>query len=325
MSSATKIARASLLAGVLFFALTATAETIERIVAIVNDDIITQSDVTKFTDRLKSGGLVDDLLVSDENIRQDLLKDKTKLLNKMIDAKMIDTEVKRQNLTVPIERVEQEIRTIAKQNSLTRDELKTALQERGMSFSQYQDFIKTGLERQQLIEKAITSRIKVSEDDVVAALSVSNQEAGKQLFEYTLAHILFLNAKAGAPAAKARAENVLGKLKDGSSFDKLASEFSEDPGFETGGLLGNFKSGELNKDLEDVVQKLAPGEYSNVVPTRGGYHIIRVVKKRLIADPNLEKEKEKVRARLYEAAYKKQFQTWLEQLRQEAFIRINGT
>jgi peptidyl-prolyl cis-trans isomerase SurA len=194
-----------------------------------------------------------------------------------------------------------------------------------MSFSQYQDFIKTGLERQQLIEKAITSRIKVSEDDVVAALSASNQEAGKQLFEYTLAHILFLNAKAGAAAAKARAENVLGKLKDGSSFDKLASEFSEDPGFETGGLLGNFKSGELNKDLDDVVQKLAPGEYSNVVPTRGGYHIIRVVKKRLIADPNLEKEKEKVRARLYETAYKKQFQTWLEQLRQEAFIRINGT
>jgi peptidyl-prolyl cis-trans isomerase SurA len=302
----------------------ARAEIIERIVAIVNDDIITQSDVAKFTDRLKSGGLVDDLLVPDDNTRQSILKDSDKLLQKMIDAKLIDTEVKHQNLTVPIERVEQEIRSIAKQNNLTRDELKSALQERGMSFSQYQDFIKTGLERQQLIEKAITSRIKISEDDVVAAYSAESRDTNaKQSFEYTLAHIMFLNSNGGPEGARARAENVLKRLKEGTSFDKVASEYSEDPGFESGGVLGTFKTGELNKELEDVVSHLSTGEISGVIPTKGGFHIVRVMKKRLIPDPNLEKEKEKIRARIYEAAYKKQFQTWLEQLRQEAFIRIN--
>jgi peptidyl-prolyl cis-trans isomerase SurA len=300
------------------------AELIERIVAIVNDDIITLTDMTKFSDRLKSGGPADDLLIPDEAARQAVLKDRELLLQKMIDEKILDSEVKRQNLSVPIERVEQEIRNIAKRNNVSRDELKAALQERGVNFSQYQDFIKTGLERQSLIEKAITSRIKISEDDVVAAYASTQGQSTDQAFEYTLAHILFLNDKGGAEGAKARAENALKKLKEGASFEKTASEVSEDPGFENGGLLGTFKTGELNKDLEQVVQKLAPGEFSEPIPTRGGVQIVRVLKKRLIPDPRLEKEKEKIRASLYEAAYKKQFQTWLEQLRQDAFIRINS-
>ncbi len=296
---------------------------VERIVAIVNDEIVTLTDLNKYADRLRSGGLVDDLLVPDDATRESLLKDREKLLNKMIDEKVIDSEVKKQNLAVPIERVEQEIRAIAKKNNVSRDELKSALQERGISFSQYQDFIKTGLERQSLIEKAITSRIKLSEDDVMAAYTSSNGASTEQAYEYTLSHIYFQSQKGGPAAAKNRAEQVLKKLREGANFESLAAEASEDTAFEQGGLLGIFKTGELQKDLEDVVKKLNTGEFTGVLPTHGGFHITRVNKKRLIPDPRTEKDREKIRASLYEKAYKKQFQSWLEQLRQDAFIRIN--
>lgn len=316
-----------LVATATFFALaapqSARAETVERIIAIVNDDIITMSDMDKYADRLKSGGLIDDMLIPDEATKNQLLKDREKLLQKMIEERVVDSEVKKQNLSVPIERVESEIRSIAKKNNVSRDELKAALQERGINFSQYQDFIKTGLERQSLIEKAITQKIKISEDDVLSAFTTSHGTNSDQAFEFTISHIFFLNEKGGASAAKERAEKVYKKLREGADFEKTAADTSEDPGFEQGGLLGVFKTGELQKDLEESVVKLTPGEFTGVLPTRGGFHIVKLNKRKIITDPRTEKERDKIRAQLYERAFKKQFQSWLEQLRQDAFVRIN--
>ena len=309
----------------ILFTITAKSELVDRIVAVVNDDIITMSDMDKFVERIKSGGLTDDLLIPDEATKQTLLKDRDQLLQKMIDEKVIDSQVKKENLSVPIERVEQEIRTIAKRNNVSRDELKSALKERGIDFSSYQDFIKTGLERQSLVEKSITSKIKISEDDVVSAYATAHGNAGEQAFEYTLAHIYFSVAKdkGKTAATRARAEKVLARLKEGAGYDQMAAEYSEDPSFESGGLLGVFKTGEMQKDLEQTVQKLSAGEFSNVLPTQGGFQIIKVLKKKVIPDPRTEKEREKIRAELYEKTYKKQFKSWLELLRQDAFIRIN--
>lgn len=301
----------------------AQAEIVERVIAIVNDDIVTQTDMVKFEERLRSGGLTDELLFPDEATQEAALKDRKVLLDRMIESRIIDQEVKKQNLSVPIERVEQEIRSIAKRNNISREELKAALAEKGIDFSQYQDFIKTGLERQGLIEKSIISKIKISEDDVISTLSAQSKSPVGQAFEYNLSHIVFKSDKGGSKAALERAENALQKLKGGADFEKLAAELSEDPNFELGGLLGTFKTGELAKDLEQVVQKLGAGEVSGVLPLRGDFHIVKVNKKRLIPDPRTEKAREQVRAALYEKAYKKQLRSWLDQLRQDSFIRIN--
>jgi peptidyl-prolyl cis-trans isomerase SurA len=307
----------------LCFSMRALAETVERIVAVVNDDIITSTDVDKYAARLKTGGLADDLLIPDEATKQALLKDRTKLLETMINAKVIDSEVKKQNLSVPIERVEQEIRKVAKNNNVSREELKSALLERGIPFSDYQDFIKTGLERQGLVEKAIASRIKISEDDVISAYAAKTGSAEQQAFEYTLAHIYFDSSKGGARAARLRADDAFAKLKSGIPFEREAADASEDPGYEQGGLLGVFKTGELKKDLESAVYKLQVGETTNVIPATGGFEIVKVLKKKLIPDPRTEKDREKIRAELYETAFKKQLHDWLAQLRTDAFVRIN--
>lgn len=310
-------------AAALMMSVGAFAETVERIVAVVNDEIITQTDVDRYQKRLQAGGLADDLLIPDEATKQSLLKDREKLLQTMINAKVIDSEVKKQNLSVPIERVEQEIRKVAKNNGVSRDELKTALLERGIPFSEYQDFIKTGLERQSLVEKAIASRIKISEDDVMSEYTARTGAKEQQAYEYTLAHIYLDSSKGGAKAARQRAEEALAKLRSGVPFERAAADASEDPAFEQGGLLGVFKTGELQKDLENAVAKLAPGENTNVIPANGGFQIVKVLKKRLIPDPRTEKDREKIRSELYEASFKKQLHDWLEQLRTDAFVRIN--
>jgi peptidyl-prolyl cis-trans isomerase SurA len=315
------------IAAILFltlFVCHARAELIERIVAIVNSEVITLTDINSYAERLRGGGLTDDLLIPDDDAKQAILSDKEKLLQTMISEKLIDSEVKRQNLQVPVEKVEQEIRGIARRNNITRDQLKDAIQQRGVSFSQYQDFIKTGLERQSLIEKAVTSKIKITDQDVLNLYGQQNKGSSNQAYEYTLAHALFLKEKGGPVAAKVRAETFLKRIQAGGNFEKLAGEMSEDPNFETGGLLGTFKTGEINPELEAAARDLSAGQTSGLVETKTGFHVLKVLNKKLIPDPKYEQEKEKLQQSLYEQAYKRQLQSWLEQLRQDAFIRINS-
>jgi len=297
-------------------------QTIERIVAIVNNEIITQSDLNSYAQKLRTGGLVDNLMIPDEATKQAVLKDNEKLLQKMIDERLLDSEVKRQNLQIPIERVEQEIRSIAKDNRMSREQLRETLKQKGVNFSEYQDFIKSGLERQSLMQKAVTSRIKISEQDVLNYYMQTNKNATDQVYEYTVSHALFIRERGGAEAAKQRAEQFLRRIRQGGTFEKLAQEFSEDPNFESGGLLGTFKSGEF-KELDQAARALNVNDVTGVVETRAGFHVIKILNKKLVPDPRFEREKERIYQTLNEQAYKRQMQSWLEQLRAEAFIRIN--
>lgn len=319
------IAMGGLIAAGLTIASPAHAVLVEHIVAIVNDEIITLSDIEKFEARIKSGGLTDDLLIPDDAAKQNLLKNRKALLQTMIDEKILNSLAKKEGMNVSMERVEQEVRRIAKNNRVSREELIAALKERGIEFSQYQDFIKNGLEHQGLVEKSIQSKIKISEDDVAQEFILQHGQAD-QAFEFTLAHLYFSNQKTGGSAgAKSRAEAALKSLKDGIPFERLAAEVSEDPNYEEGGMLGTFKSGEFKKEIEATVEKLSIGEFSAVMPAHDGFEILRVIKKRAIPDPRTEKEREHIRASLYDKAFKRQLRNWLEQLRFDAFVRVNET
>lgn len=301
----------------------AAAKPVDKIVAIVNQQIITLSDLEKFKKRLDSGGLVDDALLKLTDAPS-LLRDRNALLNHLIDEKLLDSEVKRKNMEVTIERVEQEIRNIAKTNNISRQQLVEALKAKGVGLAQYQDFIKTSLERQSLIEREVTNKIRISDEDISSYYLARKGPSGAQIFEYTLAHILFATKTGGDDAALTRAKAVEQKLRNGQAFEKLAEQHSEDPNFTKGGLLGTFKAGEMSKEIDTAVRKLGPGEISPIIKTPAGFHLIKVTKRTLISDPQLEEQREDIRRSLYADAFKRQFRLWLNQRRDESFIKING-
>lgn len=317
------------LMSVLFFSLALTglrsfaaSEPVDHIVAIVNTEIITDSDFKAFTKKVDSSGMIDDLLLFGKPASS-LKGDRTAELNYMINEKILDSEVKRLNLAVTIERVEQEIRDIAKRNNLSRADMMAAVKAQGMSASDYQDFVKTRIERQSLIEQEITAKIRVSDEDVMAQYLRAHPNATTGSYEYTLAHIYFNPRKGGVEQARARANAVETRLHAGESFEALAEQNSEDPGFTAGGLLGTFGAGELSKDMEAGVKGLSAGEVSSVIATRDGFHIFKVLSKKIVSDPAFEKEKEKIRSAIFEQAFQRQLQNWLEAKKEESFIRIN--
>ncbi|MES2768394.1 MAG: peptidylprolyl isomerase [Bdellovibrionota bacterium] len=296
------------------------AETVDKIVAIVNDEILTLKDIENYKRQLQKGKFVDDLLISD---KEKILKDRNALIDHMINERLIDSEVKRQDLSVTVEKVDQEIKKVSDGNKMTRAQLIAALKAEGISFSDYQNFIKQRLERQALIQKTISSKIKITDDEIQNYYMNNYKGNSVTSYEYSLAHILFLPKGGDKEAAKSRAESVLKKLSAGESFDSLASQFSEDPNFSSGGFLGNFKSGEFLKELETSVQNLSVGANTGVVPTKFGYHIVKLISKKIVKDSVFESKKKEIQNILYEKAFAQQFKFWIEERKLGSFIKIN--
>ncbi|MCB0341551.1 MAG: peptidylprolyl isomerase [Pseudobdellovibrionaceae bacterium] len=294
------------------------AKIVERIVAIVNQEIITLSDIEDFQSRLKKGGLVDQALLKSVD-KNKILANKEALVEQLINERIVDSEIKRLELTVPIERVEQEIRSITRRNGISRDQLKTKLEQEGLKFSEYQDFVKSSLERRSLIEREVSSKIKISDEDVANFYVQNSTNKDTLTFKYTISHILFKPDSQGAE----RAEKVSKKIQSGATFESMASQFSEDPNFSQGGLLGTFALNELSSEFQQAIKLLAENDVTSVVKSPMGFHIIKVNKKVLAPDPHFESNKEQLRESLFAQEFDKQFANWLEQKRQESFIRIN--
>jgi parvulin-like peptidyl-prolyl isomerase len=299
------------------------AEVIERIVAIVNNEIILESDFKTLQHKLKTPAMVDEALLSGNQTMEDLKKDRKTQLDYLINDKIMDSEVKRLNHSVTMERVEQEIKDMAKKNNVSVNEILAAFKAQGITTAEYQAFLKGKIEKQALIESEVISKLRISDDDAMAEYLKKNPERKSTVNEFTVAHIFFNPKKGGSEAAYKRAEAVLQRLSSGETFETLAEQNSEDPNFTSGGLLGTFKSGEFLPEVESSIQNLNAGQTTGIVKSRMGFHIVKLLNKKLTTDPKFEKEKEKIKAALFEQNFKRQMKNWILSKRDEAFIRIN--
>lgn len=308
---------------ILSIALTSNAELVDRIVAIVNSEIVMDSDFTNLKHKLNSSSMIDDSLL--DNIDMDTLaKDRQAQMNYLINEKILDSEVKRLNLSVTSDRVQMEIKEMAKRNGISSDEVLSAVKAQGMSIPEYQEFLKNRIERQNLLEQEIISKIRVTEEDAFSEYLKRNPTSKNAVSEFKIAHILFrIKKNVAAESVAANAQDIYNRLKRGEKFELLAEQNSQDPDFSQGGLLGTFKSGEFSKDIEDAIKKIDVGDITPVIRTRQGFHIFKLLESKTIKDPKFEKEKPSITAQLVERNFKRQLKIWIQSKRDESFLKIN--
>lgn len=307
----------------LLFPLILSAEVVERTVAVVDNEVILESDFKFLQQKLKTPAMIDEALLPNGKSIEDIKKSRPLQLEYLINERILDSEVKRLNHSVTMERVDQEIKDMAKKNNVSVNDILAAFKAQGISTSEYQAFLKSKIEKQSLIESEVISKLRISDDDALAEYLKSNPERKSTVNEFTVAHIFFNPQKGGSEAAYKRAETVLQKLNAGENFETLAEQNSEDPNFSTGGLLGTFKSGEFLPEVESSIQKLSAGQTTGIVKSRMGFHLVKLLNKKLTTDPKFEKEKERIKAQLFEQNFKRQMKAWLLAKREEAFVRIN--
>ena len=292
------------------------AKVLEKIYAVVNGEIITLTEINDYQKKLRTGGFVNDLLFADPVERKKAIGSRDYLIKLLVDEKLIDYEVKQGGFLVTPERVNKEIRNIAQSKGLSKAQMKSALRQQGISFVEYQDFIKKSIERRQLVEKEITSKIKISEQDIVSHYLTKSKQETTQVFEYHLSHILLPKNK------KTLAKEVANQAKN--NFSSLVSKHSVDKDSKKqDGKFGVFKSGEMISSIENAIKTLEIGGTSQVVSTPLGLHIFKVTDKKIVNNPQIEKAKQRIYQTLFARAFKEQLKFWLIQKRKEAIIQIN--
>ena len=300
-------------------------ELVNRILVIVNSEIVLQSDLKKLQARVGKPGSIEEVLLLGEPIGS--LKNNEKAqLDFLIREKLIESEIKRLNLSVTDEKTESELNELARKNQMTRADFNKILAKQGFTVSEYKEILKQRVERQSFFEAEIISKLRITDEDAYGEYQSRNPQARPSIGEFTISQIFFSPKTGGTEGAAARAQATLARLRDGGeNFEDLANKLNETPGAARDGYLGAFRAGEFLPDIERAVSSLEAGSVSEVIRSPAGFHIVKVLSKKTIADPNFVRVKEMIKSSLVEKNFQRQLKNWFESKKQDAYIKIQAS
>ncbi len=313
----------------LFFVLVASVATfsfakdvVDKVVAIVNSEPILLSELSAMPARSKKEGGLDEALLLDEKAEK-IKSDSKAQLDYLIREKLIESEIKRLNLSLSDDRINSEMQTLAKRNQMSKAELESSIKKQGYTLPEYKNVLKAKIERQSFFEAEVISKLRITDEDAYSEFRAQFPKYKPVVNEFSIAQIYFNPKKGSAKEALARAEATLNKLALGESFESLANKFNEDPRSNKDGLLGSFKSGEFLPEIENAIGALDKNQYSKVIQSKVGFHIVKVLDKKVTQDPQFLRIKEQIKASLVEKNFKRQLKNWFESKKQDAYIKIN--
>jgi peptidyl-prolyl cis-trans isomerase SurA len=301
--------------------LTAGAETIISIMAVVNDEIITTLDLDK---EIK-------LMAREANRKEPFSAEETAKLrltavNRLVDRKLAEQKIKELDIKISEEEIRQSIEEVKKQNNMSQERFVEALAGQGLSFEQYKGQIREQLERLRLMSQEVKAKVQVNSKELLDYYIANLSKHGAQEL-YKARHILLAVPKDAQEAdialLREKGDRILKEARGGADFIELAKKYSDDPNAaKDGGELGTFKKGDLLPEMEEIVLKLQPGEVSEPVRSKSGVHIIKLEQKYFGDAKPFETVKGEIEETLYKQKSEARFNQWVSDMRKSASIDI---
>jgi len=292
----------------------AEAKIVDKVIVTVNDDIILESDIEKFISKAKSKNFQELF----GGLDAATLSDRKRVIDLLIEEKIIDQQVKRLELSASPAEIDGQIKSISKRNGITEAQLMDRLKQLGTTVEDYKTGLRRQIERRNLVEREIKPSLEVSEEQL-RHFYERNSKKDQGDLSYKLAHIFIRAGK----DAKIRADKVYEELKASpEKYDVLAKEASDDSSTSSsGGVLGSFPLSQLSKEFRAVVPKLPMGQASAPVKTKAGYHILKVLDAKTADFAGLSKEqKDMLKQQMAATEVEKKMLLWLERKKGEAHI-----
>jgi parvulin-like peptidyl-prolyl isomerase len=295
---------------------------VEKVAAVVGDSVILGSEVEEKAAPL----LAEATQITDpgkRNARASALRHE--VLERLIDDELILQQAGELKLTISNEQIDSSIEEIKRQNSIDDKQLREALKGQGMSMATYRADIKRQLLRFRVINIAVGSRVSVSDEDIKTYYE-RHMKTGSNT-QVRASHI-FVSIPEGADAAavaekQAQAQRVLERARKGEDFAKLARELSDDPATRgEGGDLGFFGKDMLPKPIEEMVFAMNVGDIRGPVRADRGFHVIKLVDRRIKEAKPLEEVKDDIRMQLRQKEMERQTKTYLAELRKKTLVDI---
>lgn len=249
----------------------AEARELDRILAVVNDEVITRSELHQRLQETKKQLAVEKIVPPPDEVLE------RQLLERMILERLQLQAAERAGIRVSEAENEQALESVAQHNRMSVDELLRTLEREGLDPRAYREQLRVQLVIRHLVEREIRNRIYVSDAEVEAFLE---NRARESHLAYNLSHIFLPLPESASPeaiqVARRRAEDILRQLKAGASFEQLAIAHSQGPEALKGGGLGWKTAGQLPDMFLAALERLKPGEVSEVLRGPNGFHILRL-------------------------------------------------
>jgi peptidyl-prolyl cis-trans isomerase SurA len=306
---------------VVFFVLPAAPQAsilLDRVVAVVNKEVITWSDLYKAME-FEAATQIKNL--SEEERKKLFKENEASFLETLIDMRLQLQEARNLGIDVPQNDITETIDNIQKKYSMSPADFVESLKKEGLTLAEY----KKRLSEQILINKVVTYQIRnkiVVSDSEVSKYVGANKETFSGNETYKLKQIFFKKPEGNIDkkTAEDKAAEIIKRLKDGEDFSALARVYSEDSSARSGGDLGLVNKDLLAKEFIEVLSGMNVGDYSMPFWTGKGLHIIKLDEK--ISAQNADKLKEDIRKQLAEEQFSERYKSWIKGLREKAYIEI---
>lgn len=251
---------------------------IDRIVVVVNDDVITRHELDErisiVVRQLQKQGTP---LPAPEALEKQLLE---RMIIDMLQAQF----AKETGVHVDDTQLDKALQRIAQENKIpTLAEFRTRLEQDGVDFKKFREEIRNEIIATRLREREVDSKLVISNSEIDNYLATQAKQAGKGE-EYRLSHILVLVPEQASAdkiqASRQRAEKALAQLRAGAEFAQVAAEFSDAKDALQGGSLGWRPADRIPTLFLNALQTLHPGEISAVLRSANGFHILKLVEQR---------------------------------------------
>jgi peptidyl-prolyl cis-trans isomerase SurA len=294
------------------------AHVVERIIARVNAEIITQQQFEKKKAELRGqlsqqfNGVELDAKVDEES------KD---LLEHLIDQSLMVQKAKDEDINVETDLIKKLDQMRQEDKKATIDDFQKEAEDQGVNWEDFKEQIRRQLLMQEIISRDVGSRLIISREEMRQYYN-QHKEDFKSEGMVHLAEILISNTKYKPEEAEKRAKDAMAELKGGAKFSVVVKKYSDDPSADQGGDIGMMKTSGVAPIIATAVNKLDLNENTDAIPIKSGYLILRLLERLSPGIPSFEEVEPRVNEALYSQRMEPKMREYLTQLRKDSYIYL---
>ena len=305
------------------------AELVDKVVAVVNDEVITLSEVEEEAARAYQSLAKE---YSGKKLADSLAEAKGEILDSMIDRRLINQKAKQHNTTVTEEEITTAYENTRNRLSLDPAQFREKLAGSGLTEELYRKQLKDQILQSKLISYDVRAKVVVTEE-MMKDYFDEHYAAKKEKGSYYLLQMGFIwktdrddpeKFAAAKKETRKKAEHILDQVRRGEDFKTLAKKFSDLPSAGDGGDIGVLGLEDMAPAMRTAISPLEPGELTDIIETASGFQFYKVLsgeEKEKASSTSFEGVKDEIREKLYDEKMKAAYSEWVKKLKEDAFIQ----
>ncbi|MGM0424293.1 MAG: SurA N-terminal domain-containing protein [Thermodesulfobacteriota bacterium] len=288
----------------------AAANLVDKVVAVVNEEVITQSELEREMER----ELKQQAQMRPEISQQERENKQKQVLEYMINNILFQQEANRLEIQVSESEVERHLERIKSEHGLDSDDLKEFLANQDMDFQEYKQWLKEEIKRSRLLSSMVRQKVVVTEEEIQDYYQ-ENEQQFQEPGEVELQLILHPD--------QSRLQEIKVSIENGElEFAEAARKYSQGPGADQGGDLGALAWEDLSGAWQDVLLQMQPGEMSEVFAVQENYALILLQEKHIKSQTPLKEVREKIEEHIYQRKLEQRYQEYVQTLRSRAAVNV---